>query len=419
MQEVQTVQFILLGALLGFSFFFSATETAFFSLSRLEREALSRKASPFQRKLIQRLLAAPDEMLITILTGNMIVNVLASSLGEVMGQRIFPFEAELFSIVSMTLILLLVGEMTPKILAVRFSLHFARAASTPIYFVHRVLAPVRWLLNRVSSSITVLYPGQLHHPRQRVGALILSAIKLGLKRGILNPSEEHLFRSFFSFRDKTADEVKIPRSQLKGVADSVTVTELIELVERQPVTVNGSYIIAFQKDMDHLVGYLQCRQLLPYKYGLKAEERLGSLLRPFHIVPESKDLTELMLEMGESNAELALVVDEYGGTAGVITFQHLIEEILGYFYPYEREAVTEIEPNRYALPGSLEVEQLEELFGVDIESESRTAAGLIIEQLGEIPDTGPRVTVSGLEFTIKKISRSRILEVEVRLAEPS
>ncbi len=413
------LQIVILGILLAISFFFSGTETAFFSLSRLERDALNRKAAPFQRKVIQRLLGSPDEILVTILTGNMIVNVFASALAEEIGRRVFTFDSELFSIASMTLLLLLVGEMTPKILAVHNTLAFARAASVPIFYVHRLLTPLRWLLTRASFLLAAPQPGPAATPRQRADGLILSAIKLGHKRGILNQSEEHLFRSFFAFQEKTADEVKIPRSQLRGVPDSAAVPQLIGMVEREPIAVSGDYILVHQRDMDHLLGYLHVRDLLPYKYGLKAEEPLASILRPFYIVPESKDLIALMLEMAEHNSELALVVDEYGGTAGIVTFQQMVEEILGYFYPSETDTITQIEPNRYILQGDLDLERLQELFGVEVDSDSRTVAGLLFEQLGEIPEPGTRVPVAGLEFTVRRTARNRILEVEARKAGPA
>ena len=410
------LQLAILGILLAFSFFFSGTETAYFSMNRLERDALLRKAAPYQRKVIQRLLGSLDEILVTLLTGNMLVNVFASALAERIGWRVFPFESELFSIAAMTVLLLLVGEMTPKILAVHNTVSFARSTAFPIYYVHQLLAPLRWLLGRLSTTLAPPQRGPAPDPRQRASGLILSAIRLGYKRGILNQSEEHLFRSVFAFQEKTADEVKIPRSQLRGVPDSMAVRELIGLAEREPIAVNDAYILVHQRDMDHLLGYVHVQDLLPFKYGLKDEERLAAILRPLHIVPESKDLIDLMLEMADSNSELSLVVDEYGGTAGIVPFQGMVEEILGYFYPSGLEAITQIEPNRYVLRGDLELERLRELFGLEVDSESHTVAGLIFERLGEIPEPGTRVSAAGLELTVRKTSRNRILEVEARKA---
>ena len=141
---------ILLATLLLLSAYFSGSEAAFFSLSTLEQDSLKRRSTPKLARILSRIFSSPDDILITLLTGNMFVNVFASSLGEAIGERIFPFDTELFSIVSMTVLLLIFGEMTPKNLAVRNAQVFSRFSAVPLNFLFVLIAPIRWFFNPVS-----------------------------------------------------------------------------------------------------------------------------------------------------------------------------------------------------------------------------------------------------------------------------
>jgi putative hemolysin len=411
-------QAVVLLVLLLFSAYFSGSETAFFSLSYFEQDTLKRTThSPKRRKIIGHILDNPDGVLITILTGNMLVNVTASSLAERLGEHLFPFSSELLSIAIMTLLLLLIGEMTPKNLAVRRPLSFAQASSLPLYGFYRLLAPLRLLLQGLNHKIGALFnmpePGK-EAMQQRI---ILSAVQIGFKEGILHPSELHMAESFFAFRGKAADEVMIPRAQINGIEATTSVSRLLAGIRKAERDSHSSLIPVYARDRDHFVGYLDVKDLLPFRFGMKQTISPQELLRPFISVPASKNCAELLVEMRETRREMALVIDEYGGTAGIVTFQDLVEELLGYFYPEDEETVTEIEPGHYRVAGSLELDNLAELLETSLPAESRTVAGLIMEQLGEIPAEGRSLRLHDLELTVVKADRKRILAVEVRKVE--
>lgn len=417
MSEESISQIIILTLLLLCSAFFSGSETAFFSLSRLEQNSLKKRSSYLLKKILARITSAPDALLITILTGNMLVNVFASTLAEIMGNRFFRHESELLSIVSMTLIILLFGEMTPKNLAVRHSLAFARFSALPIYCFHILFAPARRVFHGISDWIISLFPGELSQIREKKDTLILSAVQQGFRRGILNSSELSLFESFFSFKEKLASDVMVPRTALKGVNINSTTGNLLQGLTRGEVPLIGSYIISYDKDMDHLEGYIDMKDLLNFKYGLKEQVGLKEIVKPLYTIPESKDLSELMTEMRNTNTEIAQVVDEYGGTAGIITFQIMVESLLGNFYRNEKESIKEIEPHRYIIPADMEIEALERLFDIELQADVRTVAGLIFLKLGEIPEQDTRIEYGKLEFTILSIARNKILEVGVKLKD--
>jgi len=416
MDESLLPQAAVLLILLLFSAYFSGSETAFFSLSFFEQDTLKRTTrSPQRRRIIRYILDNPDGILITILTGNMLVNVTAASLAERLGKRLFPFSSELLSIAAMTLLLLLIGEMTPKNLAVRKPLTFARASSLPLYGCYRLLAPLRLLLQGVNRSLGFLLKVPESGKEEMQQRIILSAVQIGFKEGILHPSELNMAESFFAFRAKTADEVMVPRAQINAVEAATPVSRLLADIRKTDRS-SGSLIPVYERDRDHFIGYLDVKDLLPHHLGSKLKISRQELLRPFISVPASKNCAELLVEMRETRREMALVIDEYGGTAGIITFQDLVEELLGYFYPEDEEGVTEIKPGYYRVSGSMELDSLAGLFSTSIPAGSRTIAGLIMEQIGEIPAEGRVIRVHDLELKVVKADRKRILAVEARKA---
>ncbi len=400
--------------LLLLSAYFSGSEAAFFSLSALEQDTLKRRYGSRPSRILGRILSSPDEILITLLTGNMFVNVFASALGEAIGARIFAFDSEMFSIVSMTVLLLIVGEMVPKNLAVRHAQLFSRISAVPLFYLFILLKPLRWFFNLFNLAANRLFPLRRLPEQPSQHSIIRSAVQIGFKEGILDSSELHLVESFCDFREKQAEEVMVPRTEIRGVEVSTEIFELISDAARIDTNGGGSLLPAFEEDLDHLVGYIALRDLLPYKYGLKDGLRVTELIKPSISVPSTKNCAELLVEMRESNTEMAVVIDEYGGTAGIVTFRALIEQLLGYFYPSADKEIVEVAPDTFRIPGSLRIEELSLLLGRDIASESYTAAGLIIESLGEIPAVGRKLVVERLEFTVLQTSKNRILELEVK-----
>jgi putative hemolysin len=404
---------ISLAVLLLLSAYFSGSEAAFFSLSTLEQDSLKRRSGSKLAVILSRIFSSPDDILITLLTGNMFVNVFASSFAEAIGERIFAFETELFSIVSMTVLLLIFGEMTPKNLAVRKAQSFSRLSAVPLYYLYLMFKPLRWFFNLFNRLVNLLLP-------DRDGGLlakhsiIRSAVQIGYKEGILDQSELDLVESFCDFREKQAEEVMTPRTDIIGVDVSRRISELIGEPALMDESDGAALLPAFYQDLDHLVGYITFRDLLPYKFSFKTDARLSEVLKTSITVPSTKNCAELLVEMRESNCEMAVVIDEYGGTAGVVTFKGLIEQLLGYFYPAGETQIVELPEGRYCVAGHLKIEELGALLGKEIPSDSRTVAGLITDTLQEIPSVGTQLVIGQIEFTVKRISKTRILELEVR-----
>jgi CBS domain containing-hemolysin-like protein len=414
------IYLLIMSFLLLMSAFFSGTETAFFSLNLLEKHKLRRRFGAGLGNFVKDILENPEGILITILTGNMFVNLFFASLMDRVVERFIEQDSWLFSIAIGTVAVLIFGEMTPKNMAVRHSLPFFSFSARPIYVIHSLLSPIRRIIQILANRLVSFISGKISQEDVDTRILITSALQAGLKKGIIHSSELRILESFLDFREKPVREIMIPRTQIFGMdieeGMERAVGDFISAGE-QSATAPFGLIPVFRGDMDHITGYLDVQDLLPFNYGLLDEKGLAGLVKPVIPVPEMKNILEILREMMKINRTMAVVIDEYGGTAGLVTFQHLIENVLSFFYPSSPDGYKKLADGVYLIPGQFDLEELQELLKVEFESESRTLAGLLTERIGEIPTRNSRITLSGILFIVRRVSRKRILQVEVRRAE--
>ncbi|MBN1698679.1 MAG: HlyC/CorC family transporter [Spirochaetales bacterium] len=414
------VSLILLVLFMILSSFFSGTETAFFSLNSLEREKLRGIKGKWNKSVIELFFSSPDRILVTILTGNMIVNIFATdifalSFSEMIVERIPFMDSELFSVVVMTLIILLFGEMTPKNLAIRHPLAFAQSSLIPLSFFTKLFLPLTCIFNFMRSKILMSLPAKNSQDDTKKKALIGFAMKVGFQGGLITKYELDILESYLDFIDKTAADVMIPRTEIRGIDISTEIGHIFSLISEGKAKLDGSFLYVYQNDFDHPVGYIEIKDLLPLKYNVYPDEGgavLKSIVRPYYSVPGSKNLGELTRELRHSNSAVALVIDEFGGTSGIVTFKTIVQDLLDYFYSSEKDSILRIGDDLFSIPGSIEIETLENFFGVSFPSESRTISGMIIEKLGEIPEQGVSLDVSGIRFTVRKAGKNRIVRLE-------
>ena len=406
------IQLILLGALLLMSAFFSGSETAFFSLNYLEKEKLLSRARGSRRSFISKILNSPADILVTILTGNMVVNLFFASLMDlVVGERVGKY-GWLYSILIGTFLVLVIGEMTPKNMAIRHSLSFFSFSSRILRFIHVALTPVRFILTRIERAVVAFITGRLNPEAENSRNLISSTFQIGLQKGIIHQSEHSVLESFLDFREKTAVDVMIPRTEIPAVDAHTNLKDLLDSLTEDK---QDPLLPVYKEDVDHIVGYINIRDALPFRYELDTRKTLMSILKPIHPVPETKNLKDLLREIMENRCEMALVVDEYGGTAGIVTFQILVADFLYFFYHPHVEYKTRGD-NVFIFPGNFDLDRVGEILDTRFESENRTISGYIVEQLEDIPEAGRELDAEGLHFVVTRVSRKKVLEVEVRKA---
>ena len=404
---------IAMVVLLSLSAFFSGTETAFFSLNSLEKDSLRRRTTGGNGRFVELLFSHPDEVLVTILTGNMFVNIFASSISGAIGDAVFSRSAELLSIASMTVILLVVGEMTPKNIAVRHSLRFSAFAAGILRPIHVVLRPVTGPLGWLRHAVISAYPGRKAVDEGRAEA-VLSAIRMGYQSKTIDESELRLLERFFRFRDKTAADVMIPRVDSRPVDASTTIQEYLAtatVTARRPAS---RLIPIYRDDVDHITGYVRRSDLIPFRLNGEARRTLSDLRRPIHAVPEGKDLRELLEEMTKLQTEMAVVVDEYGGTEGLVDFATVMAYLFGDFVAREDQPIQVVDESTYRMAGHVDLREAESILQTELPGESRTVGGMVIDLIGDLPTDGASVRTAGYRFTVERTRGRRIEWLMVR-----
>jgi putative hemolysin len=414
---VFTLAGIGFAVLLYLSSAFSGSETAFFSLSRLELEELD----PNGR--VRRLMARPERLLVAILLGNTLVNVAAGSLGALLALELgrargYPEATTIaLEVGVVTFLILVLGEVAPKMHAMQRNVAVARRTAPVVLAVLRALRPVVSALESMVSSMQ----GRLaddEHPFVTAEEL-RTIVALSEERGTLEEDERDMIDSVMEFGETVVREVMVPRVDMECFEDAMRVGDAVPKIRES----GFSRFPVYHGDIDHIVGVLYAKDLLKLDPEAEIGRRMGELIRPAHFTPETKKAGELLRELQRRRIHIAIVVDEYGGTAGLVTLEDLIEEIVGEIrdeYDEEEPLVRVIDRSTVLADGMVRLEDLEEEVGVDLEVEGvETLGGLLMNAFGRIPSEGEKLERGGLAFTVESVEDQRILRVRIERLEGS
>lgn len=407
--------YILLLVLLALSAFFSGSETALFSLERHVLATYAASGNPF-RRLVARLLVQPRKLLVTVLLGNLCVNVFfygvasAKALELARGNR--PVAATVLGVLT-PIIVIVLGEVTPKTLALGFSGAVA-AASAPILFAMKVILWLpRVIVTAVTQTLSNLLAG--HHPRSiyvTAGELKM-LITQSQTQGLIDPRESVMMQELVDFGKVLVREIMVPRVDVAMFQKDRPHEELIRLIRRS----GHSQIPVYDRSMDDIVGILDSREAL-----LGPERPIEGLLSRAWFVPETKTVESLLGEFRAENRTFAIVVDEYGGTAGLVTLEDAVEVIVGEIhdeYDIPRRPVRKLGENRYLLSGRTSITDWTEMFDMPVgDRRLATLGGLIIRLLGHLPHEGEQVKYGNLLFTVTRMRTRSIEEVQVEYVRP-
>jgi len=402
--------------LILFSAFFSGSEAAYFSLSREMIDGLKDSISKNSIRIV-RLLKKPRRLLITILVGNTIVNVSAASVAALLASDLavyFQFAqnlAILCEVVVVTLVLLIFSELTPKVIAVKSPYKFAAAVSIPLSIINIFLFPIVIILD----NFPKLFSGFL---ATRVKKHLLSKeelktlIEFSEERGALEEDEKEMIHSIFEFSKTTVREVMIPRIDMLCVEKATSLEKLINIIHSKGHT----RIPLYDEKVDNILGIIHAKELLPFISDKDKNVDLASLARPAMFVPESKRLDELLSEIQAAKQHMAIVVDEYGGTAGLITLEDVIEEIVGEIqdeYDIEKPLYKKINGNHFLIDAKIDLDELNEELDLNlpIDKSYESLGGFIFDLIGSVPDNKQEIKYGTYKFVIEKIDRNRIVQV--------
>ena len=424
MEIVLWIELIFFVVLLGFSGFFSSTETSLFSLSQFQLDQMRAAKNP-RLELIERLRSEPRRLIVTILIGNEFVNVTASVISAAMVIHLFGAENEMINLLVMVPILLLFGEITPKVLAIRNNVAFANAECRPIDLFARLITPLRELIRHVADFFITLIVGKQRSAGNLVTEdMIRTLVHDAVGEGALDSQEAKYIENIFEFGNKSLSDIMRPRSDIQFLSADLPVSELLVQIR---ATRQSRYPV-FKGHRDTILGILYTRDLLGVDLARLERDPQGirKLLRQPNFFPESKPAVELFHTFRQRKLSFALIVDEYGGVTGLVTMEDLLECVFGEIAsPSDNEVVprhlmSDMADGRRLIDTSMLLDDFSQEFGVRIESEEvETLAGALLQAFGELPASGATIELCGLRFTVEDLEHNRITRVLVeRLPVP-
>jgi putative hemolysin len=420
------VEILIIAILILLNGLFVAAE---FSLVRVRRTRLEQLADEGNRgaRRVQRLVSQPARFLATIQLGLTFVGFLAAtfagaSLVGGVADTIRPVvgnQAELIALLLITalvsLFTIVFGELVPKALAYSYAERMAFLFAGPIDFLGKILAPLVWLLTTVTNAITRLFGITGTQQEKITTEELLILVERSGEQGVIEAEEQQMIGAVLELGQQRVHEVMVPRIDITALAEDAPLDQVIDMI----VAAGHSRIPIYQESIDNIVGIIYAKDLLTV---LSKNEKfdIRALLRTPLFVPESISVDDLLHMLQRRKVHIAIVLDEYGGTAGLVTIEDLIEEIVGEIqdeYDVEEPMVERISDDEARLDGRASIDDLTETFGIELDGEDReqydTVGGLVYHEIGGVPQVGDTVEVDGLTLTVESTDGRRVGKVLV------
>ncbi len=391
----------------------SAAETALTSVSRIKLKNMVEEGDKKAIK-IDRLLTQPNVFLTTILVVNSVAVIVASSMATVLALRFSATFGELIATILISLVVLIFCEITPKTAAVQNPLRWARILVNPVLGAAWLLRPVVLSLSAVTNTLLRFTVGQMRHRGPFVTEEELRLlVTVGEEEGVLEEEETEMIHSIFEFADTTVREVMIPRIDMVTLESDATVDEAVDLALQG----GFSRIPVFEETIDNIIGVLYTKDMLRQLREDHNTLPIRDLSRPAYFVPETKKLDDLLREIRQRRTHMAIIVDEYGSVAGLVTIEDLVEEIVGDIqdeYDREENLYEQVNQHEYIVDAKISIDEFDELMDTDLENEDYdTLGGFLYAQLDKIPVAGDTITFKNLTFTVLTTRGRRITKVRV------
>ena len=418
MDTSDVTRLVLLGLAVLLSAFFAGSEAAFLSVQRSRIAALVLdKVKGAER--VERLASRPEKLLPTVLTGNNLVNVAAAALGTTLaGSYLSPNWAVAASVGGVTVLLLLFGEILPKMIAAKNAESLALMLVRPLQAAQLLFFPIVWVLEMYSRMVERIFslPGNRLVTEREIRALI----DVAEAEGVVEKSEAELLEKVFHFGDRRVGDVMTPRTEIIWVEVSTTLQDFLSIYARATHT----RFPVFDGDRENIVGILSVKDLLEAvaQGTIQPQNSVTTALRPAHFVPEAKPVDELFDELRNLGHQMAITVNEHGGVAGLVTLTQLLEVIMGPVgeegEPVEEEFMA-VGQGQFDVSAAMSILEANENLGINLpEGNYQTLAGFVLEQLGHIPQEGEAFRYGEMRLEVKEMRAVKIHRVEVRILGP-
>ena len=419
MDSGDAIQLIVLLLLILLSAFFSSAETAMTTVNKIRIMSLADDGNK-KAKTLLKIIENPGKLLSTILIGNNIVNLSASSLATTWTTRVLGNAFIGFITGVLTLLILLFGEITPKTLATLQAEKISLAYAPVIYPLTRLLTPVIFLVNLLSRGVLfLLHVDPDAKPNAMTEQELRTIVDVSHEDGVIESEERQMIYNVFDLGDADAKDIMVPRVNVTFANVNNTYEELIDIFRTDRFT----RLPVYEDTQDNIVGIINMKDLLLYNQDDPFDIR--NFLRKPHFTYEYKDISDLLVEMRESTFNIAIVLDEYGEMTGLITLEDILEEIVGEIHDEydenEDELIKKISDQEYIVEGSMSLDDVNDHLHTEFTSEDYDSlGGLIIEHLDRLPEDGDEVvTADNVRLVVDKLDKNRIERVHVYLPEPA
>lgn len=396
------------------SAFFSSAETAYMSLSKIKvRNMLEDEVK--NARLIKKLIDDSPRLLSTILVGNNLVNIGGSSLATSVSIKLFGNAGVGIATGIVTLLVLIFGEITPKTLATDNAEKMVIAYAKPLTFLKVILGPATIILSAITSVIAKIFGATPASDRPLVTHdEFETMVNVSKEEGVIDQSEQAMIQNLLTFRESKGSDVMTPRTSIVGVELDATYHEIVEAF-----SVEGySRIPVYEDSLDDILGIIYARDIIGYQEDPE-EFELKNYLRDAVFVFENQSTTKILNRMRTQHVHLAVVVDEYGGTSGIITIEDLLEEIVGEiedeFDHKKLDMIKMVGDDEYLIDGSLEISEFNKLFQAELsDDEYNSIAGFVIGLMENIPEEGQTASFKHYHFTVEKMDGNRIEYIKLK-----
>ena len=397
--------------LLILSAFFSSSETALFHL----------KSYNDINKRVKNLLSKPQKLLSTLLTGNTIVNIAIGSLAATYTVNHISNHSTLslstlllLEVIIITFLVLIFGEIIPKTYAIAHSEKLSNFIAKPLNIILTIIYPIAFFFHKITDLIIKVLPIKKEQIFDSEEELMMLA-EVGEEEGTLDHEESDMIQSVLEFKNKLVKEILTPRVDVVSLDSTSTLDEAMDVIMNKKY----SKIPVYKDTIDNIKGILYAKDIIPYLIGSRPEIDLLKLTREPYFIPETKPIDEVMQEFKIKKTNIAVVVDEWGGTSGILTLEDIVEEVTGELRdPFDKEEY-EIIKNKDGtsiVDGSIHIYDIEENFEIEFpdDRDYDTLAGFILDGIGNIPNEGEKVVLQDYQFKVLKVLSNRIDKIEVK-----
>lgn len=415
MSTKNIIELIVMVAGILLSAFFSSSETAFTSINKFKIRQLEEKEVK-NASLLRKLVENSGDTITTILVGNNIINILTTTIATLFFTDIFGSAGAAISTVTVTITVLIFGEITPKMAAQLNSEKMGLKFSRPIYIISLVLKPLVFLLGLFTQYLTKVMSDDGTSGDEVTEEDLKTIVDVGEEQGVINNEESEIINNVFDFAGSFASDIMTPRTNMETIPIDIKKDELDKFL----IECKHSRIPVYGESIDNIVGVLHMKDIVTFI----AEGRkpvLKDMLRGTFYAYENMNIIDLFKSMKQMNVSLAIVVDEYGGTEGLVSIEDIVEELVGDIYDeydLNTEKIYKVKNNEFIIEASMHINDFNDYFNKNLEEvKNDSVGGLIIDYLNRLPKTGDLVKVSGITLICEKVDRFKINLVRVRFNE--